>query len=153
MKLLPLWPGVVDAVAAVFPFGSERFVKLRQQFWLAMFHEAAEAGCSLIFTFTPEASVAPDFPDRVRETVEAAGGEIIFVRLTLPRDEQEKRIGNPGRAAFGKLRSLELLRELQDQLTVSEAAMPPAALAIDTAATSPVAASRLIADQFKLTSG
>ena len=26
---------VVDAVAAVFPFGSERFVKLREQFWLA----------------------------------------------------------------------------------------------------------------------
>ena len=37
---------VVDAVAAVFPFGSERFVKLREQFWLAMFHEAAEAGYS-----------------------------------------------------------------------------------------------------------
>src|SRR5580658_9529338 len=80
---------VVDAVAAVFPFGSEQFIKLRQQFWLAMFHEAAEAGRSLIFTFTPEATVASDFPDQVRQTVEAAGGELIFVRLTLPFDEQE----------------------------------------------------------------
>ena len=142
---------VVDAVAAVFPFGSERFVKLREQFWLAMFHEAAEAGHSLIFTFAPEASVAPDFPDRARQAVEAAGGEIIFVRLTLSRDEQERRIGNPDRAAFGKLRSLDVLRELQDQFTASEAAMPPAAFTIDTGATKPTAASRLIADRFNMT--
>lgn len=47
---------VVDAVAAVFPFGSEQFVKLREQFWLAMFHEAAKAGHSLIFTFTTGAT-------------------------------------------------------------------------------------------------
>jgi hypothetical protein len=35
---------VVDAVEAVFPFGSERFVKLREQFCLSMFREAADAG-------------------------------------------------------------------------------------------------------------
>ena len=35
---------VVDAVAAVFPFGSDQFVKPREQFWLAMFHEASERG-------------------------------------------------------------------------------------------------------------
>jgi hypothetical protein len=95
-----------------------------------------EAGHSLIFTFTPEASVAPDFPDRARQAVEAAGGEIIFVRLTLSRGEQERRIGNPDRAAFGKLRSLDLLSELQDQFAASEAAMPPAAFTIDTGAAS-----------------
>jgi len=144
---------VVDAVAAVFPFGSERFVKLREQFWLAMFREAAGAGHSLIFTFAPEASVAPDFPDRARQTVEAAGGEIIFVRLTLSRDEQERRIGNPDRAAFGKLRSLDLLRELRDQFTASEAEMPRAAFTLDTGATKPIAASRLIADRFNPTRG
>ena len=142
---------VVDAVEAVFPFGSERFVKLREQFWLAMFQEAAEAGRSLIFTFAPEASVTPDFPDRARQVVEAARGEIIFVRLTLSRDEQERRIGNPDRAAFRKLRSLDLLGELRDQFTASEAAMPPAAFTIDTGATKPTAASRLIADRFNLT--
>jgi hypothetical protein len=107
----------------------------------------------LIFTFTPEATVAPDFPDRARQVVEAAGGEIIFVRLTLSRDEQERRIGNPDRAAFGKLRSLDLLRQLRDQFTASEAAMPPAAFTVDTGATKPTAASRLIADRFNLTKG
>ena len=142
---------VVDAVEAVFPFGSKGFVRLREQFWLAMFHEAAQAECSLIFTFTPEATVAPDFPDQARQTVEAGGGEIIFVHLTLSPDEQERRVGNPDRAAFGKLRSLDLLRELRDQFTASEAAMPPAALTIDTGATKPATAGRLIADRFYLT--
>ena len=144
---------VVDAVAAVFPFGSDSFVRLRERFWIEIFREAAEAGRSLIFTFCPEASVAPDFPNRAREGVEAAGGEIIFVRLTLSPDEQERRIGNSDRAEFGKLRSLDLLRELRHQFTASEAAMPPAACTIDTGATRPAAASRLIAERFHLRSG
>jgi hypothetical protein len=83
----------------------------------------------------------------------AVGGDIIFVRLTLSRDEQEKRIGNSDRAAFGKLRSLDLLRELQDQLTASQAAMAPSAFTIVTEATGPTAASRLIADRFNLRRG
>jgi hypothetical protein len=142
---------VVDAVASVFPFGSERFIKLREQFWLAMFSEAAEAGRSMIFTFAPETSVSPDFPDRTKQPVEAAGGETIFVRLILSHEEQEQRIGNPDRAEFGKLRSLDLLRELRDQLAACEAAMPFADLTIDTGVTDPSTASRLIADQFDLT--
>jgi hypothetical protein len=120
---LPLFHNhlVVDAVAS----GSQRFVRLREQFWLAMFCEAAEAGRSMIFTFAPEASVAQDFPDRVRHLVEAAGGETIFVRLTLSHAEQERRIENASRAEFGKLRSLDLLRDLRSQFTACEAAMPP----------------------------
>ena len=75
------------------------------------------------------------------------------MRLTVSREEQERRIGNPDRAAFGKLRSLDLLRELRDQFAASEAAMPPAAFTIDTGANKPTAASRLIADRFNLTRG
>ena len=56
---------IVDAVLAVFPFGSEPFVRLREQFWMATFAEAAAQGRSLVFTFAPEASVSADFPQRV----------------------------------------------------------------------------------------
>jgi hypothetical protein len=141
---------VVDAVASVFPFGSEPFIKLREQFWLAMFRESAEAGRSMIFTFAPEGSVAPDFPDRAKALVEAAGGETIFVRLIVSPEEQERRIGNVDRAQFGKLRSLDLLKELRGQFIASEAEMPPAALTINTDVTGPAAAARRIADCFKL---
>ena len=142
---------IVDAVAAVFPFGSERFVKLREQFWLTMLGEAAEAGRSTIFTFTPEATVAVDFLERARLQVEAAGGETHFVRLTTPIAEQESRIGNPERATFGKLRSVELLRQLQRQFAESEALMPVPALTIDTALVQPAAAARAIVATLGLT--
>lgn len=45
---------VVDAVAAVFPFGSDAFVRLREQFWLDTFAAAAAEERSLVFTFAPE---------------------------------------------------------------------------------------------------
>jgi hypothetical protein len=136
---------VVDAVASVFPFGSEAFIRLREQFWCATFREAAAAHRSLIFTFAPEATVAPDFPARTRELVETAGGQVIFIRLTVSIEEQERRIGNTGRAEFGKLRSLSLLRQLRSQFAACEATMPPSALTIDTGAMTPDAASRRIA--------
>jgi hypothetical protein len=136
---------VVDAVAAVFPFGSEQFVKLREQFWLAMFREAAAAGRSIIFTFAPEASVGAGFPLEAQRIFEAAGGETVFVRLTVAPEEQERRIGTPGRAEFGKLRSPALLRALRDEFTACEAAMPPAAITIDTGAVDPDTAARKIA--------
>jgi hypothetical protein len=64
---------IVDAVAAVFPFGSEPFVRLRQRFWLEVFQTAAAMNRSLIFTFAPEPTVPEDFPKRATEIVEAAG--------------------------------------------------------------------------------
>ena len=56
---------VVDALLAVFPFGSPAFVDLRERIWLDVFAAAAAEDRSMIFTFHPEASVAPDFPGRV----------------------------------------------------------------------------------------
>src|ERR1700722_14714607 len=74
---------IVDAVGAVFPFGSEPFVRLRESLWLRVIGEAASAGRSLIFTFAPEPSVAADFPGRVRSLVEDRGGEVVFVALEV----------------------------------------------------------------------
>lgn len=137
---------VVDALAAVFPFASKPFVTLRERFWLDVLREAAAAGRSTIFTFAPEPSVAPDFPERARQTVAANGGETVFVRLTLSQDEQERRIANADRARFGKLTSLALLRDLRRDFAAAEAAMPESRLTIDSGRTPPAAAARAIAD-------
>jgi len=135
---------VVDAVEAVFPFGSEAFVRLREQFWLAVIAAAARAGRSLIFTFAPEPTVAPDFAERVRTLVQSAGGEVVFVALTVPPEEQERRLREPGRAAFGKLRSVDLLRRLRDDFTACMAAMPQPALTVDTGTVAPSEAAEAI---------
>jgi hypothetical protein len=135
---------IVDAVGAVFPFGTEAFVRLREEFWLAVFAEAARDGRSLIFTFAPEPTVKPGFAERVRELVRSAGGEVMFVELTVPQEEQERRLATPERGAFGKLQSLDLLRRLRDDLAACIAAMPEPVLAIDTAAFEPAAAAEAI---------
>jgi hypothetical protein len=114
----------VDAVAAVFPFGSPGFVRLREQFWLEVFAEAAK-GTSLIFTFAPEDTVARDFPQRVKALVEAAGGKVDFIRLTAPESVQDQRINAASRSAFGKLTSLELLRQLRPQFIAAMRSRAP----------------------------
>lgn len=143
---LPLFHNhlVVDTVASVFPFGSEPFVRLREQFWLAMFGEAAADSRSIIFTFAPEPSVSPTFPQRVRELVIDAGGAVLFVRLTVPPDEQERRIGGLDRASHGKLRSPALLRQLGPDFAACDAAMPAPALTLDTGSLTPAEAAQAI---------
>jgi hypothetical protein len=42
---------VVDLLTTVFPFGSEPFVRLREDFWTSVFADAARAGRSITFTF------------------------------------------------------------------------------------------------------
>ena len=145
---LPLFHNhlVVDAVAAVFPFGSPAFVELRERFWLDVIRAAVAQNRSLIFTFQPEPSVSPGFPEHVASIVEAGGGETIFVQLRLDLAGQISRIANDDRARFGKLRDTALLKQLHADFAACETAMPPSALTIDTARTAPAdAAARIIA--------
>lgn len=135
---------VVDAVAAVFPFGSENFMRLREQFWMDMFEAAAAEGKSLIFTFQPENSVDPDFPARVQNVVTKAGGQVTFVHLHLSRDGQLERVANEDRAKFGKLRDAEILKANLDQFEASTQAMPAADLTIETEQMSAYEAADLI---------
>ena len=136
---------VVDAVAAVFPFGTEVFARLREQFWMTVFDEAARQHRSLIFTFAPEPTVARDFPDRVRALIERHGGQVIFVALDLPQEEQERRLVDQSRAAFGKMRDLSLLRALRPQFEACMASMPEPALTLDVGHLTPSQSAEAIA--------
>jgi hypothetical protein len=131
---------VVDAVHAVFPFGSPAFVRLREAFWLEVLGTAAAEGRSLVFTFQPEPTVSPGFP----QAAAALFAQCHFVQLQLSLDQQLARVANQDRAAFGKLRDPDLLRQLHPQFVAAEAAMPASALCIDTGATSAEAAAAAI---------
>jgi hypothetical protein len=136
---------VVDAVGAVFPFGTEAFSRLREQFWMTVFGEAAKLDQSLIFTFAPEPTVARDFPDRARALIEGNGGQVIFVALDLPREVQERRLVDEGRAAFGKMRDLSLLRALRPQFDACMASMAQPALTLDVSDLTPTESAEAIA--------
>jgi hypothetical protein len=142
---------VVDTVAAVFPFGSPEFVRLREVLWLEMIGAAAAAGRSLVFTFAPEPTVAADFPARVAELVGKFGGEVDFVRLDIEPAEQLRRLDNADRGAFGKLRSIDLLRELKPAFDASLAIMPTAEVTIDTGRHNPDQSAAMICTELGLT--
>ncbi|NWG54209.1 MAG: shikimate kinase [Hydrogenophilaceae bacterium] len=143
---LPLFHNhlIVDAVAAVFPFGGPTFVRLREAFWVETIAAACAEGRSLIFTFQPEPSVSEGFPERVAALVRDSGGRILFVHLAAPLAAQEARIANADRARFGKLRDVGLLRALHADFAACEAAMPQPDLVIDTSMTAPAEAAERI---------
>ena len=140
---------VVDAVAAVFPFGSPEFRRLRERFWLETFEAAAREGRSLVFTFAPEATVGPSFPQEAAACLGRHGGRVRFVALTCPPDELARRVAGADRAAFGKLRDVDLFRRLAADGAFD---YPPidSELTIDTSAMSAEAAAARIADHLQL---
>jgi hypothetical protein len=146
---LPLFHNhlVVDAVSAVFPFGTEPFKRLREEIWLQMIGEAARAERSLVFTFAPEPTVDHRFARRVQSLVQQFGGTVLFVALEIEPREQERRLLASSRSAFGKLRSLQLLRDLRAEFARCMAEMPPADLTIDTTVIPPQDTARRIAER------
>lgn len=104
----------VDLVTSLFPFGSEAFIQLREQIWLAAFGEAARNDVSFIFTFNPERTVRESFVQEAIDIVAAVGGTVVFVELTCAEGELERRMDDASRKEFGKLTSVEQYRSLRD---------------------------------------
>jgi hypothetical protein len=127
----------VDLVGSVFAFGSEPFVRLREEIWLATFREAAQHNVSLIFTFAPEGTVRESFIQNADHIVTSAGGKVVFVELTCAETELERRLEDPSRSKFGKLHSVEQYRTLKEAGAFQ---YPPIAsdLCLDTTDTLPV---------------
>jgi len=133
----------VDLVGSLFPFGSEPFIHLREQIWLAAFAEAARNNVSLIFTFNPERTVRERFIQDAINVVEVAGGQVIFVELTCAEDELERRLEDASRKGFGKLVSVEHYRSLKAAGAFNFPKLPND-LSLDTAQHLPAESARLI---------
>ena len=139
---------IVDALLAVFPFGSPEFVRLRERFWSETIEAAARIGQSVIFTFCPEPTVDARFPERLGAMVEQRGGKVSFIRLDVTEEEQERRLIAPDRTG-GKLRDIELFRALRSDFQSALAAMPHPRIRIDTTMVSPVQAADHIVEQIE----
>jgi hypothetical protein len=138
----------VDLVSSLFAFGSEPFVELREEIWLATFRIAARSGNSLIFTFAPEKTVRPEFIDRSRSAVEENGGEVIFIELTCTEGAILTRLEEPSRMAFTKLNSIDRYHELKAAGAFSYPTLP-SSLTLDTTTTSPSQTAQLINEFLK----
>ena len=135
----------VDLVSSLFSFGSEPFIVLREQIWLAAFAEAARQNVSLIFTFNPESTVRQRFIQDAIDSVESTGGTIVFVELICDEQELERRMENASRKEFGKLTSIEQYRSLKAAGAFQFPKLPHG-IAVDTTNQSPADSARLISD-------
>ena len=106
---------VVDLLLSLFPFGSPKFVEHRERLWLSLMGDAVEGGSSLIFTFTPERTVGPDFPGALSSRIAAAGGAVTFVELVCSEAEIERRVVAKSRRQYHKIDSLQQYRDLRRQ--------------------------------------
>jgi hypothetical protein len=82
--------------------------------------------------------------------VELAGGRVLFVELTCPIDELERRIESTSRQGFGKLRSRAVFRELQQTGAFAYPQLPNSGLSLDTSQMSPGEAANKICTFFSL---
>ena len=121
----------VDAALSLFPFGSDGFCRVRADIWRSAFSAAASERRSFIFTFNPEASVAPGLITELQALIEASAGRLHYVELVCSETEVLKRLGNDSRRKFGKLTDPELYRSAKLQGGFDFPALP-VTLRVDT---------------------
>ena len=135
----------VDLVSSLFLFGSEPFIRLREQVWLAAFAEAVRNDVSLIFTFAPEHTVRERFVQETIDLVVAGDGQVIFVQLTCSEEELDRRVEEASRKELGKLSSAEQYRSLREAGAFQFPKLPEG-LSLDTTSRSLAETAGLIRD-------
>lgn len=136
---------VVDALLAVFEFGSAPFIELREQIWRDVFARASAAGVpALIFTFAPENTVSQSFIDQLAPAAAARGDTVHFIEIVCAECEVARRLGAESRRSTQKLTSLELYRQLADAGAFDRPRMPAPLLTVDTGQLTPSAAAARI---------
>lgn len=137
---------VVDLATALFPFGTQPFVVLRENLWHLSIEMALKARIGgVIMTFAPEATVTDTFIPSFQKRVLAGMGTLHFVELQCSNAELEKRITSEPRERFGKLRDVYKYRKLDEAGNFDRPKMPNPDLVIDTTNQSPLESARQIA--------
>lgn len=134
---LPLFHNhlTVDLVKTLFGFGTEPFIRLRADLWRASFREAAQAGRSFIFTFTPESTVDPNLVAELTQIIRDSEGHVHFVELQCARAEILERLPNADRS--NKLNDRRLYEQAERDGGFEFPPMPRASVILDTGALSP----------------
>jgi hypothetical protein len=152
---LPLFHNhlAVDAAMSLFAFGTPEFSRLRAAIWRAAFEEASKAHQSFIFTFSPEASVAPGLIAELCATIQSGGGKVHFVQLACSRETILARMGDAGRAKFGKLTDPELFKAVEARGAFNFPALPRSTVVVDTDQYDAETAARIITDAVGVSQG
>jgi predicted anti-sigma-YlaC factor YlaD len=127
----------IETSAAVFPFGTASFSKLRS----TLFSKLLDAACStrrgIIVTHADDIFWDPPFDQIVVSNTSRYGYDIQRVFLNCADHEHEKRICDPQRAQYQKIASMERLRRLFNAGEFEPRVPAKGELVIDTTAMTP----------------
>ena len=136
---------VFNAVEALFPFGSAAFVELRERLWLELLCRAVQERVgSIVFTIARDRSVEASFLRRLDQSLSHLGVEVHCIELTCSDNELERRVVSADRASFGKVHTVERLRELRAAGAFPSFAMPVGTITVDTSGLSVQQAAALV---------
>jgi len=135
----------VNLALAVYDFGTQGFVALREKVWNDVFRQAlADKLPLLIFTFNPENSVPQRFIDGLFAEVAEGGGEVIPVELVASETAIESRLGSDSRRVEGKTLNAGAYRQLRDKGVFDSPVIAAPRLRLDTEKLSPAESAELI---------
>ena len=124
---------VFDAVEALFPFGSPPFIELRDRLWLELLSRAIhERGADIIFTIARDRALDADFLTRLVTALSQAGADVCCIELTCRRADLEHRVASAERSHFGKVHSVDRLRQLEAAGAFPLCSMPSGTVSVDT---------------------
>ena len=140
----------IRCAESVFDFGTQPFWKVVGGVRDMVFGEAAAGGVSLIFTFVYSHPQDAPHVERLCGFFEARGGRALLVRLACAREELERRLRRPERAAAGKLASLDTLRGLLERHDLFSPVQGRESLEIENTDLAPVEVAGLIVSHYHL---
>ena len=142
-----------DLVKSLFTFPTPPFLRLVETVRLASFEAAAREGLpGLVFTFVYAKPEDDAFVRTVIDVVEGHGGDVALVRLHCDAATNERRVVSEDRRRFGKIASVEALRDLVARYDVTSAIPFGTSLEIDTSRLEPDTVARQIVRHFALPS-
>jgi gluconate kinase len=137
----------VDLAASLFEHGSPAYMDFVRALRLEAFRRAAAANLNLIFTFW-YSSISQPSVEMYQATIEAHGGEVLFVHLHCRPDVLEARVVSESRRGW-KISSVEALRAALEEYGTSDL-IPGTPLSIDNSDLEPETVAQGVARFFDL---
>lgn len=138
----------IDCLLPLFPFGSKSLSRLAGDFRVDVLEECAREQIDVIFTFVYANPGDAPYVERIFTAVESHGGTVCPVQLLCDAKTQERRVVHEDRARRNKVRSVELIREMNAEYDLRSPIPGRPSLTIDTTDTLPDDAAREIAEHY-----
>jgi len=141
----------LEAARAVFPFHTPECARLMEAIRITTFEAAVRAKIpGLIFTFVYAPPHDDAFVRATIDVVERGGGRVALVRLVCDRAANDARVVSGERRAYGKITTVDALREAEKRWTLTAAIPFQPGLEVDNTTLGADTVARRIAAHFDL---